>query len=52
MKICTLTGAKLITALYFALAALETSWANPEEAEGDKEVVELASHGEGWLETV
>ena len=49
---CMLAGAKLVTALQIALAALETSWANPEEAEGDKEVVELASHGEGWLETV
>jgi len=49
---CILAEAKPVTALQIALAALEISWANPEEAEGAEEVVELASHGEGWLETV
>ena len=45
---CMLAGAKPVTALQIALAALETSWANPEEAEGDKEVIEFGDCGV-WL---
>lgn len=45
---CILAEAKPVTVLQIALPALEISWANPEEAEGDKEVIEFGDCGV-WL---